>query len=463
MSTCIIGAGLSGLTAAVNLKLAYPEAPVAVIEKPAPQSNTQIAGQRLRMRGVGSDKIDPEELASLLNRKGSPSDEMRLFGWMAVEEINFWQNYVSEKYGSIPAEDRKEWFGPQWGGGRGIHVLRFLHNVAEEVGVDFYSGEVNKILRNNQYIEGVSVTGADGRTRHLSTENYILANGSIGGSMYESTNKKITHSSQELAYEAGLDLTGGTIQMLHPFGRAKSDGTALVGCYGTDDLSTATVIFNDDGHIDYETTELLRGHRAHDYFKDITRRFYDHGSVVTLDFPDRAPETARVSHHYSHLGIVTKDGVTVSGVNNLYAVGDASNLNYWTRHTPRLPGFAFTKSLVDARLVSEKITPSTSRIDIVAGDEGGSFGKNDESKEIRAINTTRMMAAEFDELNDAGHREWKEAIISLGKDSAIADISIAVAEAYRRKKLGILEPITINKEITGEIKKEGGLPLQARR
>lgn len=366
-SVCIIGSGLAGLATAIKVKLNEPATKIVVLEKKNPESNTQIAGMRFRAHqpGKGDDPIT--ELKELLQyiENGERAEK---FSSLILQEIEFWQkahldSTLHNIAGDIkPLQTREQisWFGPQWENGSGLEVLNWFRNLAEKLGVQFIKAEVLKIRREGQRISSVTAESqegfANGIILELSAEKYVLAAGSASGFITLSTNKNISEGSAQLALEAQLPLVGLTNNMFHPFGRCKDDGTPLNGCFGTDELAGVKV-FLANGRADEETTELLRKHQAHDNFPEIIERFSSIKNldpVVTLVFENGRECRARVSHHYCQLGLQTEDGVTVEGVTNLFAVGDAEGW-FLTNHQQRLPGFGLSKCLVDAELVVQRI------------------------------------------------------------------------------------------------------------
>jgi hypothetical protein len=243
--------------------------------------------------------------------------------------------------------------------------------------------------------------------------------------------------------------------MFHPFGRSTTEGKPKLGCYETDALAGAEVIFK-DGTVDLETTKLLNNHRAHYEFPEICQRFYKNGSVVGLRMPGGGLNTARVSHHYSQLGIDTTDGVSVRGINNLYAIGDSEG---WTlsNYGLRLPGFGIAKSLNDAELVSKRhnsteyIPRNLARENITTEIIGNGRLEDNEklSKIIRTINTDSLLDLNF---SDRPKREicddWYDKLADLGaSESAVWEISLGVARIHRLRTEGnIREPFSLTKD-----------------
>jgi len=454
LDVAIIGAGMAGLATAVRAKESRPELSIAVIEKRVPQSNTQISGQRYRA-GKNHQRLDgPREIAELMGarNKGIITPEMVAFGEIGCREIDTW----TERFG-MPVTDNPEWFGPQFGDptkrtGFGKQVLEYMKLVALRMGVEFIVGETVDLVRDDDMIGSVELMNEDGM-QMLGAVAIVIANGSAGGNLFLSTNKKISHSAPELAMKAGLPLVGSTINMLHPFGRCDASGKPRVGCFETDKLSDADVYLGlDGGTFDETTTSLLREHAAHQSMRDIARRFREHGSVVTLKYPDGSTDIARVSHHYSHMGIKTTDGVHVEGMQNLFAVGDASDIGYWTAYNERLPGIALTKCLVDAALVADALQsmqPTTQRRELTR--TAPTVSRQDHAlcdTHVRDINTTSMIAWNLsDTAMNRTHlsTEWRNQLDQVeASTSDFLTLSKKVAAAHILASQGVKEPIIIN-------------------
>ena len=370
----IVGSGLAGLAAVIRIRQEQPDQSVTIIEKASQESNTQIAGMRIRAGTEGQRNSPEDEILELLAARngGETTASMKEFSLLASDSIAHW-----ETKGVFSRDDLGHWFGPQWGesnkagGGRGKAVLKWFRDQALAEGVEFRQGEVQHIQIENGHVDGLLVSGVEG-LRRIVAERYVLANGSAGGQLFLSTNKPINWSAQELAFGSSLSIVDSTLHMIHPFGNADEKGNPQLGCFETDALEAVEVYFGlstDPSVLDSETTELLRDHRAHGAFPDIARRFDERGSVVTLKYSDGAIKRARVSHHYGHLAVETTDGLSVRGTSNLYAVGDASGLGYWTNHHTRFPGFALLKCLVDAELLLDRIRAPQGVVDEVSSEK----------------------------------------------------------------------------------------------
>lgn len=461
-SVAIVGAGIAGLACAVRLREEMPEQQVLVIEKPVQQSNSQMAGQRFRHGIAGKRHAPVEETLSLLASRNSnvATPEMKRFTDTAVFELENWL----KRPGFVRYEDDTSWFGPQLGStrnehgaGRGTDVLRYFKDEASRVGVQFLEAEVQKLQAEDGHVTGlVAWSGKD--TVHLSADTYVLANGSIGGQMYVSTNRSIDLSSHELAFDAGYDLIDSTVHMLHPFGKANSAGDSKLGCFETDQLAQADVLldpFSSHPKLDHETTQLLREHQAHYHMTEIAEKFRHYGSVVMLRFPDGQEKYARVSHHYAHVGIRTTDGVRVTGSDNLLAIGDASGIGYWTNHQERFPGFALAKCLADA---SFSLSALETRQDSSQGlqlrgleteQQQAPLSRKD-LRLIRSLNTKNLYEW-IDSTNhgkEATAQAWVDALADVAATipHTITNISIATADAHKQASASRqAEPLAINK------------------
>lgn len=357
----VVGAGLAGLATATRLLEMSPDCRVTVVDRPAPQSNTQIAGQRYRAGIAGQRQDARGEVTTLLaNRNdGIVTPQMETFASIAEEELRIW----SAKPG-LEVRDSPEWFGPQFGTpnsagkGHGKSVLKFAQDQARSAGVNMMHGTVIELDIQDGTAAGVWMIDAKGEPRFVRGTFLVLAGGTACGQVLLSTNKPIEHSATELAVAAGLPLQDLSLHMVHPFGNSGADGSRRIGCHETDNLAGAQVYLPDGNgklDLDRETTELLGDHQAHYYFPQIARRFNERGGVATIQHPNGTVSHAGVSEHYWHAGITTTNGVRVTGHNNVYAVGDASNVGYWTNHKERFPGVALTKCLVDGVLTAEDI------------------------------------------------------------------------------------------------------------
>jgi hypothetical protein len=146
---------------------------------------------------------------------------MRQFAHTAPDEVHWWAGFDPSEHGlpvdRLTTHDESAWFGPQFGAAdtagkpRGADVLRWLTTLAEQLGVQVVRGSVVELCREGPEIVGVLVedesSATSTRRYALRADAYVLAGGSPGGRMFRSTNARIDHSPQELAYRAGLELT----------------------------------------------------------------------------------------------------------------------------------------------------------------------------------------------------------------------------------------------------------------
>jgi len=460
MSVCIIGDGLAGLACAAKLKLANPSVEILLIGN-GRAGNTMVAGQRFRPRIENKKGIrEGKELVGLFEEHNLDEtlSPINLFTMVASNELRFWA-FVHCMYPDIiseplPWSQQDSWFGPQWGkanrsgAGRGRSVIRWFRNICLKLGVLFLDGTVVRLQRNRGSIEYIVLQDAVQNVRVRSC-CYVLAGGSIGGRMFSSTNVPILNSPQELAFEAGCELSGATTHMFHILGNVKSTGESKTGCYETDLLSSKQIFLYSAANSKYNiydaaTTALLSQHKAHNHFHEICERFLEHGGTVEIRDQESGRRYARVSHHYSHLGVRTDDGVTVSGLNNLYAIGDACSTGYWTEYQSRKPGLALTNCLVTACLVSAKLANMNNRDSIyqeVSGKSDVSIDGSDQvqisfEKSLRSINTECLLDIHFSsEIGIAGKaRLWRERLRELspvpGCSAVLYDISLATAASY---------------------------------
>lgn len=456
--TVILGGGLAGMAAALRLKSLDPDHEILIVDKEVTQSNSLLAGQRYRAGIAGKRFNAHEELIESLANQGETTPQMSRFAQLAIDELAYWPT----REGFVGSTDRPEWFGPQWGtankagGGRGRSVMNWLRTTCLEEGVRFAGGEVGGLHREEQQIVSATINDG-GEVFELAGSNFVLAAGSTAGSLFNSTNRLIDRSSHELAYKAGLSIVGSTTHMFHPFGKASPSGRVLRGCYETDALANTQVyldVFSDQPQLDAETTELLREHQAHYHMPEIVQRFRRYGAIVLLVDPAGGSRLARANHHYTQLGVSTTDGVRSAEVDNLYAVGDASGVGYWTNGKVRLPGLALTKCLVDARLVGEqladqrhqttRLTRITSR-PVRAGESVRQTGEK-----LRSINTQYL--ERFDAATDGQERKvqaaaWVDELQDVDGDleRSLLEFSLQVARAHQQTAEGISD-IVLNKD-----------------
>lgn len=479
MAICIIGGGFAGLMVAIKTKRANPRFDVLLLEKQAPESNTQISGMRLRA-GINNRRTNgATEIIELFMRRntGVVTRPMRLFAETAVAELDYWHRLP----GFVGYEDRPEWFGPQWGVanragmGHGKSVLNWLRQQALAQGVNVMRGEAQQLELTPQgsSVEAALVAQGEWGTSgavavvDVRADVYVLAGGGSGGRLFLSTNKQIRHSSHELAYAAGLPLVDSTIHMIHPFGRCKTDGTPLLGCYETDHLAGASVyvgVSMDRKHLHGLSSKLLAHHEAHSHFPELVNEFNRGGGVVQLALPNGSVKVARVSHHYHHLGVETTDGVRVAGLDNLYAVGDASGLGYWTNHNERFPGFALVKSLVDAALVAHAIQETlgaTPRRPVSVERASGWSSVRERSghtekyvTSLRLVNSRHLadlFAASDVVGQDMATASWIEAVETVAAWvgwTPLLEIALGMAYAHREVSADrSTEPLRIDREL----------------
>jgi hypothetical protein len=297
----------------------------------------------------------------------------------------------------------------------------------------------------------------------ISTDVYVLAGGSPGGRMFLSTNAKINHSPQELAYTAGFTLTDAALFMFHILGNCNSDGSPRTGCLETDPLAGGRVYLRDAATGEYtvpdpETTALLAEHQAHYRFPDIARRFLRHGGVARVVLPNGVPHWGRVSHHYSHLAVATVDGVAVTGSTNLIAVGDAAGTGYWSAHQVRYPGVALAACLLTARLAQEHMVRHEHRSARTAPLPGPCGGQHQDraaqlmhERMIRAVNTKHLLAYEFaPRLRDAVASTWLARLAAVSAPASpsrtLFELSVLTALACRARATdGCGEPVSLDR------------------
>jgi len=432
----MIGAGIAGLMSAIRIKETDPDVDLMVVDKEKPTGNTQISGLRFRQKNISEHMI--------MRNGGGLTQEIKLFASIASEELD-------RLSGFLPNENRSEWFGPQFMGGIGALMLEKLRKTAIEIGVVFIRGDVVRLIRENNRI-----IGAVTEDKKITADMIILANGTAMGELFFSTNRPIKHSAHMLAFQAGLPLQDSTVHMFHPFGRCDYMGKPQMGCFETDKLAGAKVSYL-TGNKDDEITEILKDHKAHDSFPEISQKILRNGGIVRLDFPDGSSRYARVLHHYGHMGIITEDGVKVKDMENVLAVGDASNLGYWTNHKERLPGTALLKCLVDARIAADHVSA------MPVSEKVGNFKLEKLSQEevskteidhgtgcrFKEINTEMLFLMNFGNENRAEKAaKWVEKLDKINGRSLIAQLSYEIAKTHYllAKQPELREPVSIVKE-----------------
>jgi hypothetical protein len=489
----IFGGGLAGLALAVSVQEELRGWQVTLVDKRFPQSNTQLSGMRFR-EGVANRRTrSAEEILELLTRRtgAGPSKLMEKFAQNAAVELRRWESRPD----FVGSDDRPDWFGPQWGApnragkGRGKSTLDWLRRVARHSGVAVEAGELRRL-----HVDHGSITGAevvverDGvRVREVQHASaYVLANGSSTGLLFESTNRTIDWAAHEVAFASGLPLVGATVHMIHPFGNADSTGAPRIGCLETDLLAGAEVhVSQGDGTFREHPrlTELLAKHEAHYHFPDIVRELSAGGGTTRLDLPDLRRLTATVAEHYYHIGVeAEEDGVSIAGTDNGFAVGDASGIVAWTDYQERFPGFALTKCLIDARVVTDLLSAGGSAGAAVragaargvgAGDGVGvgigvrvgvagetvmdvAIDVEDKARSAVAPVVRRVNSSWLRRILSAGSKadqasaacEWAEQAMVLAAGAPgvhIAELSFGIAMAHVRRFAGIGEPIRVQR------------------
>jgi len=476
MSVCIMGSGLAGLATAVKLKINNSNLDVCVVTN-GKTSNTVMAGQRFRPRITSDDDSEIEKFVNLMAYRNfsNATPEMQEFSECGLQELKFWTNIAPGNLGvselpRIEWNELSSWFGPQLGKpnnagfGRGRNLVSWFNAFAENLGVKFIHGSVTQLNNQGTNISSITVENkANVSTLHADT--YVLAAGSIGGSIFNSTNIPFVFSSQELAYKADILLSGATLNMFHIFGNAKADGAPKAGCYETDLLDSSQIyLFNNDTGkydiLDEETTDLLSSHQSHYHFNEISRRFLDHGGIVNIVTPGIKDRFARVSHHYSHLGVCTENGVRVKNSDNLFAVGDAVTTSHWSGHQIRYPGVALTNCLVTAYKTAQEISETNiflNPIKIAIQKNKTSLcptlkrNATNDFKRLKNINTAHLFELEFSTgYNYDTASRWINKLGTLFSGHThfqnLVDISKDIAACYQhREEFSQQEPIYLKR------------------
>lgn len=207
---------------------------------------------------------------------------------------------------------------------------------------------------------------------------------------------------------------------------------------------------------DAQTTELLAAHQAHYHFPGIARHFLDHGGVVLVLRPDGSRCWGRVSHHYSHLCVATSDGVSVAGVTNLFAVGDAAGTGHWSGHQVRFPGVALAGCLVTAKLAQQHVACAGLADGEVSWTscEDGHEQRVDrrvlrrQENRLRAINTEALLGYQFGVHPREAAQRWLDQLVALPRRSTntardLDELSMLTALACRRVSAGESEPVAL--------------------
>ena len=298
MPVCIIGGGLSAHAAAAKLLIENPKASVVILNDGGP-SNSSLAGQRYRTRVADSRKSAKDSFVEMLASRngGKETEPMRQFAKTSIDETKFWQALEPRELGvdlpSLASTDRPEWFGPQFGTsnavgtGHGRSATNWFKKLARGLGATTMEGSVTSLNRELNYIESVNAQTRAGQQLTIAAEHFVLAGGSVGGRMFESTNVPIQNSPQELAWEAGFGLVDATKFMFHIMGNVGKDGSSRPGCFETDKLDQAKVYLpikagSDKEYLDKYTTDLLRNHKSHYKFSEISRRFISTGGKCRI-------------------------------------------------------------------------------------------------------------------------------------------------------------------------------------
>lgn len=455
----MFGAGLSGLMAAIKIRETCPRLRVVIVEKSAPESNTQISGMRIRA-GVGHRRDRPaaQELYRVLADRGDGvcTPEMRLFTDVLVEQLDHWQR----RHDFVGQVDRPEWFGPQWGRpnragyGRGRSVLAWLRRAATAAGVEFVRGELRRLG-----IEGDRVTGAltvphRGAPEVVRAAAYVLASGSATGLLFSSTNKRIHWSAHEVAFHSGLPLVGSTLHMVHPFGNCGADGRPRVGCLETD-LLAGHVVHGATGPDEWASALLAR-HLAHDHLSELARRLSEQPQPLRLVDATGHVTHARTSQHYHHLGVLTADGVRIVGLSNAFAIGDASSIGHWTAYRERHPGFALAKCLVDAELLARALAGSELADTDGTAPAAARYRPPEprpsaaDLADIASVNTAHLFAlvrAADGHAREEVARAWVGAarkLVRRDNPSTLALLGLVVAQAHTQVAAGAREPVPLH-------------------
>lgn len=470
----IFGGGLAGLALAISVQEELRGWQVTLVDKRFPQSNTQLSGMRFR-EGVANRRTrSAEEILELFTRRtgAGPSTLMEKFAEAAAVELRRWESRPD----FVGSDDRPDWFGPQWGApnragkGRGKSTLDWLRRVAKQSGVTVEAGELRRLHVHRGSITGAEVAvERDGvRVREVQHASaYVLANGTSTGLLFESTNRTIDWAAHEVAFASGLPLVGATVHMIHPFGNADSTGAPRIGCLETDLLAGAEVhVSQRDGTFREHPrlTELLAKHEAHYHFPDIVRELSAAGGTTRLHLPDLRQLTATVAEHYYHMGVeAEEDGVSIAGTDNGFAVGDASGIVAWTDYQERFPGFALTKCLIDARVVTELLSAGRSGAGAGVGWEAAmdvsmdaSIDDEDKARSevvpaVRKVNSSwlrRIVSAGSKADQASAACDWAEQamVLSAGAPGVhVAELSFGIAMAHVRRFAGMREPIRVKR------------------
>ncbi len=364
MSVAIVGAGVSGLLTAIELRLLNPDIDVAIFDN-VTSSNSAIAGQRYRARFSGGSTLG--ELFQWYGDRGLLRQEVVDFYMLGRKQLMFWQSLypptLNIELERLPSRDNPLWFGPQLGDvtasgrGKGGSVLRWLRQLINPLGIRLIQSRVRDVVFCEKSVAAIIIENRLGLSKIIA-DNYVFACGSPAGSMFYSTNVGNWDSLLPFLHIAGVPIADADIFMLHMAACCTKDGAPKPGCHETDVLAGFTAWLrksdSDEFVVDDDITNLLATHQAHERMQEICRKIISAGGLVMYKHNEQSI-LSRVSHHYSHLRLKTADGVTVSEFNNAYVTGDMAGVGHWLGRHARLPGTALLGCLVSASLVANKL------------------------------------------------------------------------------------------------------------
>jgi succinate dehydrogenase/fumarate reductase flavoprotein subunit len=454
MQTLIIGKGLSGLATAIRIKQINPRCKVMLLERRFPQGNTYIAGQRIRA-GIAQKRKSPiqEVMSLLLNRNsGILTKPMFEFANTLHSEIDHWHKM------GVPYRDHDKWFGPQWGRrellgvSKAYSVIDWFTQQAEHMGVRFLHSDVLSIHRKNDVITNIVGIDTSGTKICISADAYVFAGGSCTGLLFDSTNRCITNPPQLLAKQINVPLVGGAVSMLHPFGIKSSQGSTLIGCYETDALAQCRVLDHNNNRLT-QIESMLRRHQTHYHFPALCKMLQKRGGRVRIVDSQNNEKHAGVSVHYNQMGIQTNDGVSLVGVSNAFAVGDASGVSYWTNGHERYPGFGLGNCLVTAFKTATIISNMTQkqsnfRIDTCTTSLPSSQTARPSSsvQAMRKLNTEKVIGYTLGLVKDTSFfiRDWEQQldILEISTTSSMLEKQVRslsrVLIEHHRERISLL-------------------------
>ena len=474
MGVTVVGAGLAGLAASAMVKLTVPEAQVTVVEREHPRSNTALAGQFLLSRGPSrSGGGEPQSLRGFISQQYGDHEQAMDFAERALHDTAWWEELMVSGGRSagldlspLSVEHDPAWFGPRLGTpgmpstARAKEVIAWTAELASRLGVQFVRADVRCLeLHPNPLLHAVSES-AESRGQELLIEDEycVLAGGNPGGSLVRSTNRH-NRSSVALAYEAGLPIGGATVHMLHPFG-IPGHGSAPRGFYDTGSLQGAIVSFA-DGAVDHETTELLAMRLAVYHLPEIVKRFHEHGGKAFLAFPDGRHAECLVTHHYSHIGVHTTDGITSPSTARVLAAGDAAVM-HWTGLIERPSGAGLTRCLVDARKIAERVADfpeeelrASPRVEL-GGASAEPADLPHHIPELSELNTAFLPRAVVEGVRDPEiGAAWQRALANLPEsiiDDALTQLSFGTARMFERRAQGSTDLVFDKEEVQQMLK-----------